>query len=100
MHCCAQVTRVEYVLLWGTYISIMLTDLEAGIGIGIILSTLYFTFSYAKARATTDFLHFLPRLFKHDITKSGVCGIYTAHLYTTHIFSRYLTLKIIYRMSF
>lgn len=71
MQCCAQVTRVEYVLLWGTYISIMLTDLEAGIGIGIILSTLYFTFSYAKARAMSPRF---PRQAVHAKQEYLVCA--------------------------
>ena len=43
-----QVTRAEFVLLWATYLAIMFSSLEAGIGIGIILATFYFAFSYAR----------------------------------------------------
>ena len=45
-----QVTRAEFVLLWATYLAIMFSSLEAGIGIGIILATFYFAFSYARVR--------------------------------------------------
>lgn len=45
-----QVRIMEFALLWATYLAIMLTNLEAGIGIGIILATMYFAISYAKVR--------------------------------------------------
>ena len=45
-----QVTRMEYVLLWATYLAIMYSDLESGIGAGIVMATLYFAYSYAQAR--------------------------------------------------
>ncbi len=44
-----QVSRMEFVLLWATFVAIMLTDLERGIGIGIIMAVLYFAYSYAQA---------------------------------------------------
>lgn len=40
---------MEFVLLWATFVAIMLTDLERGIGIGIIMAVLYFAYSYAQA---------------------------------------------------
>ena len=40
---------MEFVLLWATFVAIMLTDLEKGIGIGIIMAVLYFAYSYAQA---------------------------------------------------
>ena len=48
--CCMspQVTRMEYVLLWLTYLAIMYSDLESGIGAGIVMATLYFAYSYAQ----------------------------------------------------
>lgn len=46
-----QVTRMEFGLLWGTYLSIMFTDLETGIGIGIVLATFFFAISYARVRS-------------------------------------------------
>lgn len=45
-----QVTRSEFVLLWGTYLAIMYAGLEAGIGAGIVFATLYFAFVYARVR--------------------------------------------------
>ena len=47
-----QVTRSEFVLLWATYLAIMYAGLEAGIGAGILLSTLYFAFAYARVTLT------------------------------------------------
>jgi hypothetical protein len=44
----SQVTRAEFALLWATYLAIMFTDLETGIGIGIVLATFYFAISYAR----------------------------------------------------
>ena len=44
-----QVSRAEFVLLWATFVAIMLTDLERGILIGIIMAVLYFAYSYAQA---------------------------------------------------
>ena len=44
-----QVSRTEFVLLWATFVAIMLTDLERGILIGIIMAVLYFAYSYAQA---------------------------------------------------
>ena len=46
---CVQVSRMEFVLLWATFVAIMLTDLEQGIGIGIVMAVLYFAYSYAQA---------------------------------------------------
>lgn len=40
---------MEFVLLWATFVAIMLTDLERGIGIGIVMAVLYFAYSYAQA---------------------------------------------------
>jgi len=45
---------MEFLLLWATFIAIMLTDLERGIGIGIIMAVLYFAYSYAQASATSS----------------------------------------------
>ena len=44
----AQVTRMEFALLWATYLAIMYSDLERGIGAGIVMATLYFAYSYAQ----------------------------------------------------
>ena len=46
----AQVTKVEFALLWATYLAIMYSDLERGIGAGIVMATLYFAYSYAQVR--------------------------------------------------
>lgn len=43
-----QVLNIEFILLWCTYLAIMFTNLEAGIGIGFVLATMYFAFSYAR----------------------------------------------------
>ncbi len=43
---------MEFLLLWATFVAIMLTDLERGIGIGIIMAVLFFAYSYAQASAT------------------------------------------------
>ena len=43
-----QVTRSEFVLLWATYLAVMWGGLQAGIGAGIVLSTLYFAWAYAR----------------------------------------------------
>ena len=43
-----KLSRAEYILLWATFIAIMWLGLEAGIGIGIVFATLYFTFEYAQ----------------------------------------------------
>lgn len=40
---------MEFLLLWATYLAIMYTDLERGIGAGIVMATLYFAYSYAQA---------------------------------------------------
>ena len=50
---CLQVSRMEFVLLWATFVAIMLTDLERGIGIGIVMAVLYFAYSYAQASPLT-----------------------------------------------
>lgn len=50
---CLQVSRMEFVLLWATFVAIMLTDLERGIGIGIVMAVLYFAYSYAQASPVT-----------------------------------------------
>eukprot|EP00884_Botryococcus_braunii_P017695 jgi/Botrbrau1/4609/Bobra.60_2s0094.1 len=47
-HSYHKVTRAEFALLWATYLAIMFTDLETGIGIGIVLATFFFAFSYAR----------------------------------------------------
>ena len=49
-----QVTRMEFALLWATYLAIMYTDLERGIGAGIVMATLYFAYSYAQVRCKPD----------------------------------------------
>ena len=41
---CLQVTRSEFVLLWATYLAVMYGGLQAGIGTGIVFSTLYFDY--------------------------------------------------------
>ena len=61
-----QVTRAEFVLLWATYLAIMFTSLEAGIGIGIILATFYFAFSYARVTPPARSAALLNRLFKQS----------------------------------
>eukprot|EP00924_Labyrinthula_sp_SR-Ha-C_P006325 snap_masked-scaffold_31-processed-gene-3.2-mRNA-1 protein AED:0.08 eAED:0.09 QI:0/0/0/1/1/1/2/0/702 len=38
----------EYILVWITFISICLTNLEVGMGIGIVFSSLHFSGKYAK----------------------------------------------------
>ena len=48
-----QVTRSEFVLLWATYLAVMWGGLQAGIGAGIVLSTLYFAWAYARVRCPT-----------------------------------------------
>lgn len=50
MYCLLQVTRMEFILLWASFLIIMATDLQRGIVIGIILAVLYFAWSYAQAR--------------------------------------------------
>ena len=39
---------MEFALLWATYLAIMYSDLERGIGAGIVMATLYFAYSYAQ----------------------------------------------------
>ena len=53
---CMQVTRSEFVLLWATYLAVMYGGLQAGIGAGIVFSTLYFAWAYARVR---------PQLARH-----------------------------------
>ncbi|BDA44720.1 Uncharacterized protein C24H6.11c [Coccomyxa sp. Obi] len=48
-----KVTRMEFLLLWATYLAIMYTDLERGIGAGIVMATLYFAYSYAQVTVRT-----------------------------------------------
>lgn len=43
-----QVTRMEFILLWASFLIIMATDLQRGIVIGIVLAVLYFAWSYAQ----------------------------------------------------
>ena len=50
---CVKVLLIEFLLLWATYLAIMFTNLEAGIGIGIVLATMYFAFSYARVRVVS-----------------------------------------------
>ena len=47
-----QVTRSEFVLLWATYLAVMYGGLQAGIGAGIVFSTLYFAWAYARVRSS------------------------------------------------
>lgn len=53
-----QVTRMEFILLWASFLIIMATDLQRGIVIGIVLAVLYFAWSYAQvgAQGTTSIL--------------------------------------------
>ena len=44
-----QVTRSKFVLLWATYLTVMYGGLQAGIGTGIVFSTLYFDY-FAEAK--------------------------------------------------
>ena len=46
-----QVTRMEFILLWASFLIIMATDLQRGIVIGIVLAVLYFAWSYAQVGA-------------------------------------------------
>ncbi|KAK9810835.1 hypothetical protein WJX73_000129 [Symbiochloris irregularis] len=48
-----KVTKVEFGLLWATYLAIMYAGLEAGIGAGIMMATLYFAFAYARVNVQT-----------------------------------------------
>jgi SulP family sulfate permease len=57
-----QVTRMEFVLLWATYLAIMYTDLERGIGAGIVMATLYFAYSYAQVCSLDPLAHLGPYL--------------------------------------
>jgi MFS superfamily sulfate permease-like transporter len=43
-----QVTHMEFILLWASFLIIMATDLQRGIVIGIVLAVLYFAWSYAQ----------------------------------------------------
>uniref|UniRef100_A0A383VST7 STAS domain-containing protein n=1 Tax=Tetradesmus obliquus TaxID=3088 RepID=A0A383VST7_TETOB len=45
----AKVTRAEYVLLLATFIAIMELELEKGVAAGILMCTLYFAVTYARA---------------------------------------------------
>jgi MFS superfamily sulfate permease-like transporter len=57
---------MEYVLLWATYLAIMYSDLERGIGAGIVMATLYFAYSYAQVRpnqCASCVEHVLPQMF-------------------------------------
>lgn len=64
-----QVTRAEFVLLWATYLAIMYTDLERGIGAGIVMATLYFAYSYAKARALAKCT---PKRYTQTLSLAGI----------------------------
>ena len=48
-----KLSRPEYVLLWVTFLAIMYAGLEAGIGAGIVMATLYFTYEYAQVSQLT-----------------------------------------------
>eukprot|EP00877_Chromochloris_zofingiensis_P013889 jgi/Chrzof1/8754/Cz03g23090.t1 len=48
----AKVTRAEYCLLLATFLAIMQFELEAGVLIGILLCTIYFAVTYARAHLT------------------------------------------------
>lgn len=51
--CCTivlQVTRAEYLLLWGTFIAIMEFELEMGVAVGMLLCIIFFTVTYAKVK--------------------------------------------------
>jgi MFS superfamily sulfate permease-like transporter len=43
-----QVTHMEFILLWASFLIIMATDLQRGIVIGIVLAVLYFAWSYTR----------------------------------------------------
>ncbi|KAI8107618.1 hypothetical protein M9435_002646 [Picochlorum sp. BPE23] len=45
-----KLTRMEYVLLWMTFFSVMEFGLEGGIGAGIVCATLYFSYAYAQSQ--------------------------------------------------
>ncbi|KAF6261741.1 hypothetical protein COO60DRAFT_1699671 [Scenedesmus sp. NREL 46B-D3] len=45
----AKVTRAEYVLLLATFVAIMQLELERGVAAGILMCTIYFAVTYARA---------------------------------------------------
>ncbi|GAX80746.1 hypothetical protein CEUSTIGMA_g8181.t1 [Chlamydomonas eustigma] len=48
-----KLSRPEYILLWCTFVAIMYSGLEAGIGAGIVMATLYFAYEYAQSTVST-----------------------------------------------
>ena len=45
-----KLTKVEYVLLWITFFSVMQFGLEGGIAAGIVSATIYFSYAYAQSQ--------------------------------------------------
>ena len=64
---------MEFVLLWATFVAIMLTDLERGIGIGIIMAVLYFAYSYAQASIPAPERPPVRRLVTLSLTRHLSC---------------------------
>ena len=48
VHTYFKLSKAEYALLWLTFVAIMYAGLEAGIGMGIIMATLYFAYEYSN----------------------------------------------------
>ncbi|KAG1670994.1 hypothetical protein FOA52_014384 [Chlamydomonas sp. UWO 241] len=44
-----KLSTAEYILLWASFVAIMLWGLEAGIGAGIVMATLAFAYQYAES---------------------------------------------------
>lgn len=77
---------MEFLLLWATYLAIMYTDLERGIGAGIVMATLYFAYSYAQACCCAPLLsqHITDTLDRHA-SRSWVVGR-SSMAYVPHVF--------------
>lgn len=47
---CRKLSRDEYLLLWATFLVVLQLGLQQGIGIGVVLATLYFAYMYARSQ--------------------------------------------------
>ncbi|KAK9845896.1 hypothetical protein WJX81_005443 [Elliptochloris bilobata] len=80
IHSYRKVARAEFVLLWMTFLAIIYTDLETGIGAGVIFSVVYFAYSYAKVTVRASAVIPARSAVLRGPTERAVLDLMTARL--------------------
>ncbi|GAB4817875.1 hypothetical protein N2152v2_004921 [Parachlorella kessleri] len=80
-----KLTVTEYVLLWLSFATIMQLGLEMGIGLGIVMAALYFSYAYAKSQVTGLGLVHMRSGVVRTLEQQAALDLFDARLVTARL---------------